>query len=243
MTGPSPIFEGEKGFQKLVSGPLPIAGPFAPDAKAVASRVPADGFMINKTSIKCWPVEYHAQSAVEAALALRPKFKDAAEIESVLVESHDAAVDIIGSEPEKWRPQSRETADHSLPYIVAAALADGEVTQATFDRERFTDPALLELVARVEVRRHKELSSLYAGTVGNIVTVRLRSGQMLTRRVDHACGFVRNPMSDRQVEDKFHRQADSVLGRKRAEALLGWCWGLEKAPNLDAFADLMEVRR
>jgi 2-methylcitrate dehydratase len=199
--------------------------------------------MITKTSIKCWPVEYHAQSAVEAALALRPKVRSAADIESVVVESHDAAVDIIGSEPEKWRPASRETADHSLPYIVAAALADGEVTQKTFDPERFTDAALLDLVRRVEVRRHKELSGLYPHTIGNIVTVRLRGGQTLTRRVDHACGYVRNPMSDQQVEAKYHRQADPVLGPKRAEALLRWCWQLERAANLDAFADLIEVRR
>ena len=245
MTGPAPIFEGEKGFQKLVSGPLPIAAPFAaPSASGQSSpRVPPDGFMMTKTSIKCWPVEYHAQSAVEAALALRPKIRNVAEIESVVVESHDAAVDIIGSEPEKWRPASRETADHSLPYIVAAALADGEVTQHTFAPQRYTDPALLELVARVEVRRHKELSGLYPHTVGNIVSVRLRGGQTVTRRVDHACGFVRNPMSDRQVEAKFHNQADPVLGRGRAELLLEYCWKLEKADNLDAFVDLMEVRR
>ena len=243
MTGPSPIFEGEKGFQKLVSGPLPIAGPFGADRGNGKSRVPSDGLMITRTSIKCWPVEYHAQSAVEASLALRPKIQNVADIESVLVESHDAAVDIIGSEPEKWRPASRETADHSLPYIVAAALADGQVTQHTFDEKRFTDESLLKLVARVEVRRHKELSALYAGTVGNIVTVRLRGGQTLTKRVDHACGFVRNPMSDQQVEEKYHRQADPVLGRERADALLKWCWTLERAANLDQFAELMEVRR
>src|SRR5947199_4218815 len=57
MTGPAPIFEGEKGFEKLVSGPLAPVGPFG-DPPA-----PADGdFMISQTSIKCWPVEYHAQS-------------------------------------------------------------------------------------------------------------------------------------------------------------------------------------
>jgi len=54
---------------------------------------------------------------------------------------------------------------------------------------------------------------------------------------------VRNPMSDPQVEDKYYRQAEPVLGRKRAEALLKWCWGLDKAANLDALADLIEVRR
>lgn len=241
MTGPAPIFEGEKGFQKLVSGPLPIAGPFRQGASA--ARVPSDGFMITRTYIKCWPVEYHAQSAVEASLALRQKVRDVAEIESVLVESHDAAVDIIGSEPEKWRPASRETADHSLPYIVAAALADGKVTHHQFDPERFTDPQLLDLVRRVEVKRHRELSDLYPHTIGNIVTLRLRGGRTLTKRVDHACGNVHNPMSDEQVEAKFHQQADPVLGRERADALVEWCWDLEKAPDLDAFTELMEVRR
>ena len=241
MTGPSPIFEGDKGFEKLVSGPLPIADPFGKDSPV--SHVPADGFMIRKTSIKCWPVEYHAQSAVEAALAIRPKIRDVADIESVLVESHDAAVDIIGSEPEKWRPASRETADHSLPYIVAAALVDGEITHRQFDPERFSDAALLELVQKVEVRRHRELSRLYPNTIGNIVTVRLRSGHTLTRRVDHACGNVNNPMSDEQVARKFHNQADPVLGSNRADAVLTWCWGLEKVANLNAFTELMEVRR
>lgn len=241
MTGPAPIFEGEKGFQKLVSGPLPIGGPFGHGMSAM--RVPADGFMITRTYIKCWPVEYHAQSAVEASLALRHKVGDVGEIESVLVESHDAAVDIIGSEPEKWRPASRETADHSLPYIVAAALADGKVTHAQFDPDRFTDASLLDLVQRVEVRRHKELSDLYPHTIGNIVTLRLRGGRTLTRRVDHACGNVHNPMSDEQVETKFHLQADPVLGRERADALLEWCWDLDKAPDLDDFTELMEVRR
>ena len=241
ITGPAPIFEGEKGFEKLVSGPLPIAEPFAQDRPA--AHVPADGFMITKTSIKCWPVEYHAQSAVEASLWLHEKIGDPDKIESVLVESHDAAVDIIGSEPEKWRPGSRETADHSLPYIVAAALADGGVTERTFDPERFGEAKLLELVQRVEVRRHRELSGLYPNTIGNIVTVRLRGGQTLTRRVDHACGNVNNPMSDEQVEAKFYRQAEPVLGRERAQKLLEWCRKLEKATGLDQFTELMEVRR
>jgi hypothetical protein len=61
--------------------------------------------------------------------------------------------------------------------------------------------------------------------------------------VDHACGNVNNPMSDQQVETKFHNQADPVLGPQRAGALLRWCWGLDRAANLDILAELMEVRR
>ena len=88
--------------------------------------------MILKTSIKYWPAEYHSQSAIEAALHIRNQISDLSQVKSMVIESHDASVDIIGSEPEKWRPQQRETADHSLPYITAVALIDGEVTDKQF---------------------------------------------------------------------------------------------------------------
>src|SRR3954447_9831252 len=143
MTGPSPIFEGEKGFEKLVSREaIRLQGPIVGEK---------DELMILRTSIKCWPVEYHAQSAVQAAIDLRQQIADPSQIESVLIESHDAAVDIIGSEPEKWRPKSRETADHSLPYITAAALYDGDVTLNTFSAERIADVKLIEFVQKVKV--------------------------------------------------------------------------------------------
>ena len=75
--------------------------------------------MILKTSIKYWPAEYHSQSAIEAAMELRTQISSTDEIQSIQIESHDASVDIIGSSPEQWKPTSRETADHSLPYITA----------------------------------------------------------------------------------------------------------------------------
>jgi len=208
FTGPAPIFEGEKGFEKLVSGPLDDI------------RLPKDDFMILKTSIKFWPAEYHSQSAIEAALKLRTQINDIAQVESVRIESHGAAVDIIGSEPEKWHPTTRETADHSLPYIVAASLADGEISERQFTPERLADPKLLDLVKRVEVHRHAELTAAYPGAVGNIITVRLRNNNnrtlTLTERVDYPRGHARNPLTDAEVETKFHSLADPVLGSDRA---------------------------
>jgi len=233
MTGPSPIFEGEKGFEKLVSREaIKLAGPI------VGER---DELMILRTSIKCWPVEYHAQSAVEAAVALRQQLGDPSQIESVLIESHDAAVDIIGSEPEKWRPKSRETADHSLPYITAAALYDGDVTLATFSAKRIADAKLIDFVQKVKVVRHNELSAMYPGAVGNIVTVKLRDGRTLTKRVDHACGHAKNRMSDGQVRAKFHRLADPVIGAQRANGIVTWVEKLDVAPRIDELFPLLAV--
>jgi 2-methylcitrate dehydratase len=229
ITGPAPIFEGEKGFEKLVSGSLEDI------------RLPKDDFMIVKTSIKFWPAEYHSQGAIEAALKLRTQIKDIAEIESVRIESHDAAVDIIGSEPEKWHPTTRETADHSLPYIVAASLADGEITERQFASERLADRKLIDFVQRVEVHRNAELSAAYPGAVGNIIIIRLRDGRTATERVDYPRGHARNPLTDAEVEAKFHSLADPVLGADRAAALCGWLWRIDQADNLNELSSLIKV--
>src|SRR5207248_4246562 len=198
MTGPAPIFEGEKGFEKLVSGPLN-------DFKlpTVASGMSREDVMILKTSIKFWPAEYHGQSAIEAALKLRDQIGDLSEIESILIESHDAAVDIIGSEPEKWRPATRETADHSLPYLVAVALTDGEVTDKQFGRERFSHPDIWKFLENVKVERNSELSSMYPDAVANIVHLDLADGRRLSRRVDYPLRHAKNRLKDTEVEEKF----------------------------------------
>jgi 2-methylcitrate dehydratase len=236
VTGPSPIFEGEKGFEKLVSGP------FEPRVGRWAGGTSSNEFMILQTSIKFWPAEYHSQSAIEAALKLRPQIGSTAQIESILVESHGAAVDIIGSEPEKWRPTHRETADHSLPYIVAAALADGEITARQFSPERLGDAALLALVQRVKVERHEELSARYPEATGNIVTVRLSGGRVLSERVDYPRGHARNPLTDAELEGKFHALVDSRLGTERADELLRILWHLEQPDKIKTLLPLMEVR-
>lgn len=236
MTGPSPIFEGKMGFEKLVSGPLKLAGPFAQ-----APVANPNDCMICKTSIKYWPVEYHAQSAVEASLALRTQIPDLSAIQSVVVESHDAAVDIIGSDPAKWSPNTRETADHSLPYIVAAALLDGQITDHQFSAERFRDPVLLNLLGRVKVTRHAELSAAYPRAVGNIITVTLRDGSRLVRRVDFPYGSAVNPLSDADVEAKFHALADARIGLERAGQLLQTIWKLDELKTIDDLPALLEI--
>ncbi|HEX4125106.1 MAG TPA: MmgE/PrpD family protein [Tepidisphaeraceae bacterium] len=247
MTGPSPIFEGEKGFEKLVSGPLQLHG-------LLVGEKEQRGLMILRTSIKCWPVEYHAQSAVQAALEVRAEaLRHAAAqppdsspdssppIQSVLIESHDASVDIIGTGAEKWRPATRETADHSLPYIVAAALMDGQITAESFSPQRFTDPKLLAFLPRVQVQRNVELSARYPGSVGNIVTATLANGREISKRVDDPLGHARNPMTDAQVADKFHRQADPLLGRAAAEAVADWVNQLESQSKIDELFPLLRV--
>ncbi len=229
LTGPAPIFEGELGFMKLVSREdfdLPVLG---------GNGVP---FMITKTYVKFWPAEYHSQSAIDAALQLRPEIGSIDNVVSIDIDTFNAAVDIIGKDPEKWRPKTRETADHSLPYCTAVALTDGNVTEAQFDPLRFRDERLLDLVARTRLHRDAELNARYPRGIPNRLRVKLADGRTLVREVEFPRGHALNPMTDAEVEQKFRRLVEPRYGKERASQILAACWNLE---NLKNASDLIRL--
>jgi 2-methylcitrate dehydratase len=234
MTGPAPIFEGQMGFEKELDVSLGNVGDKfvkQPDARAPDEGTAA---MILKTSIKYWPAEYHSQSAIEAALFLREQIVDPGQIKTMTIESHDASVDIIGSEREKWKPETRETADHSLPYITAVALMDGEVTSKQFEPERFADPKIWKFLENVKVERNVELSAIYPGAVANIVHIDLADGRRLSKRVDYPLGHAKNPLKDSEVEGKFMSLVAQPLGEQRAKEIIDLVWKMDEATNVDA---------
>jgi 2-methylcitrate dehydratase len=230
LTGPAPIFEGEVGFMRLLTGPFSVA-PLG------GGKQP---FMITQTYIKFWPAEYHSQSAIDAALQLRPQVGDVGKIKAIDIHTFDAAVDIIGKDPEKWRPKTRETADHSLPYCTAVALADGDVTLAQFEPSRFSDPALLDLVAKVKVHRDAELSKRYPAGIPNRLTITLADGKQLVKEVEFPRGHTRNPMTDAEVEAKFRRLAEPRFGKARCDAILKACWELDKLKSAGELVKLLQ---
>ncbi len=240
MTGPGPIFEGQMGLEKQLGVSLGNVGekfavPFAKNDQGPAS-------MILRTSIKFWPAEYHSQSAIEAALFLRQQIGKGVEVKSMTIESHDASVDIIGSEPEKWKPETRETADHSLPYITAVALIDGEVTEKQFQPERFKDPKIWKFLENVKVERNAELSAMYPDAVANIVHVELADGRRLTKRVAYPMGHAKNPLKDTEVERKFFALVKPELGETRAKKIVDLVWKLDEATNVDELMRAMEMK-
>ena len=240
MTGPAPIFEGQMGFEKELGVSMGNVGDlFDKRAAAIADEGPAS--MILKTSIKYWPAEYHSQSAIEAALFLRKEIPDLSTVKGMLIESHDASVDIIGSEPEKWKPQSRETADHSLPYITAVALMDGEITDKQFEPARFTEPRIVKFLENVKVIRNDELSALYADAVANIVHVELKDGRTLSKRVDYPLGNAKNRLKDSELEGKVMALVSPALGEAGVKKIFAHVWKLDEAPNVTELMRLAEM--
>lgn len=226
LTGPAPIFEGEMGFCKQVSGPLQLA-PFGGENGS-------NDFMINRTSIKFWPAEYHSQSAIHAALELRSQIGDPRQIQSLDIFSFDAAVDIIGKDPEKWRPKTRETADHSLPYCTAVALIDGDVTLESFSPQRLSDPVVLDLTAKIRVLRDAELTRRYPQGIPNRLVATLADGRTFTAENEFPRGHDQNPMTDEEVTVKFRKLAHGVLSPEAQDRVLKLCWELPQLTDLNA---------
>jgi 2-methylcitrate dehydratase len=221
MTGPAPLFEGEMGFMQQVAGPLEVphlGGPAASD------------WMLPQTSIKFVPAEYHSQSAIAAALELRAELRDPRRIRSIEIATFRTAIEIIAKDPEKWRPGSRETADHSLPYCTVVALVDGQVSPAQFTAERLNDPLILDLMARTTVVEDRAFSALYPEAVPGRVTLILDDGTKLVREIGDPPGHARKPLTDDQLRTKFHALVDPVLGQERAELIHARVAGLESDP-------------
>jgi 2-methylcitrate dehydratase len=235
MTGPSQVFEGEMGFFKEVCGG---------DAFDIERFGGQDGepFMIGRTYIKKYPAEYHSQSAIDAALQILEEAGrklPPGEVREVEIATFTASHEIIGREPEKWRPQSRETADHSLPYMTCAALVDGFVDQSSFAERRYRDESLLSLVAKTRVVADPGFDRLYPGKgIPNRVRVALQDGRVYERRVDAPRGHALNPMTDDEVVEKFRSMADSRLRPAQASEALDLMWRLDE---LDDIGELMET--
>jgi 2-methylcitrate dehydratase len=234
LTGPAPIFEGEMGFFKQVSGPFTIA--------KLGGEVAGDtDFMIKRTSIKFWPAEYHSQSAIHAALELRPQIGNLSRLKSLDIYSFDAAVDIIGKDPEKWRPKTRETADHSLPYCTAVALVDGDVTLDSFSDARLRDESLLALVAKIQIHRDAALTARYPRGIPNRLVATLADGKQVTAENEFPRGHDQNPMTDDEVEAKFRRLAKGRLDESKTNRVLELCRSLDQLPNVEELMGLFRA--
>ena len=197
--------------------------------------------MIDQTYIKFYPAEYHSQSAIDAALELRPQIKSVEEIEKITIETFNAAVEIIGGEPEKWRPTTRETADHSLPYCVAVALKDGKVTLASFDEAHLRDKLLMALVQKIEVKANTELNAKYPEGIPNLIRIKKKDGKTLMKEVTFPRGHARNPMTDEEVVTKFRSLADPMLSPSKIDEILDRCWNLDRQAEIGPLLRLFTI--
>jgi len=225
FTGPNSIFSGQHGFFQQVSGSFTLS-------KDPLLKIE----MILKTHVKRFPAEHHAQSAIEACLALRNRIS-IKDIKTVIVETFDAGLDIIGKEKEKWEPQTRETADHSLPYLVAVSLLDGDVTLKQYEKKRFLDKDVRGLMKKIKVKRAAGLNQLYPRNLPVRVLVFTKQGHGDREEVLRPKGYAGHPLSRLDLETKFKNLASRCLASNQINAVLEKINQIEKITHLNTLSN------
>lgn len=217
-TGPSEIIEGEFGLVNLIFGGKSL------NLEAFASL--GEEFKILKTHIKKWPVEYHAEAAVDAALAVREIVGDVEKIKTVEIFSYEACKSIIG-DVYKRRPDTKETADHSIYFILAVALLQGSIDLQDYSPEKYLDPEITQFIygciKDVEVLHSYDLDyydrSFPTFPIMLIPRDENRKALCIVE-VKKPKGHFANPMTDRELENKFWSLCEGIVCKTDTDRLV-----------------------
>lgn len=230
MSGPAAPFEGKDGVFERVWPALPDIRFGADEGRPAA---------IERASLKRYPACFWAQVGIDLVVGLRARVDPAAVTAIEVATARSAWWSIGGGRgdaAEKWRPGTRETADHSMPFLLASALLDGHIDERTFAATRLTDPGLLSLMDRISVVERADLTaSATRDRCPTELTLRLDDGTELSAGNEVAKGHPGNPMSDADIADKFAEFTARVLPDEDASRLAELLW------NLPALRDLSEV--
>src|SRR5437588_3808330 len=233
LTGPAPIFEGHSGFFKQVSGPAEIdVGAFG------GRRVP---FRIHRCSLKAYPAVIYTQTAIVAGIEVAKEIGALDHIAAIEIATTRRGYERTGSEPEKWSPQTRDTADHSLPYITARAMFDGDITNESFAPQMYRDPRILAFMQKIKVSEDADLTARVGAAVPTRVTAILADGRRIARQVDYAPGFAGRPMDREDVERKFRGNAGKRWPKQQTDAVLQTLWAFERANDLSSLLGALAV--
>jgi 2-methylcitrate dehydratase len=228
MTGPPEIFSGSHGFFEGVSmGPVemqPLAGEDGNDRQ----------FRLMESRFKRFPAGFVSQTAIEAALEARETLgiTEASDIRRVHIRTFESGLRIMAGDPTRWHPETRETADHSIPYVVGCALKFGTLDPRHFEDDVLRDADLLDLMSRIEVVRDPECDAAWPEAILNIVTIESNDGRTHTANVPYYTGHFKKPMTDHQIEEKFRGLTDPFIAKPKQDETIKLVWDLDSITDL-----------
>ncbi len=233
-TGPEHVVDGKEGLTHC----------FGPEWKlGVLTEALGESWRITQCGMKAFPTEALTHTPISAVLDLvKENDVRADDVEKVHIRSLARAADIL-SDPSKYDPRSKETADHSLPYVIAAALVDRQVTAAQFTPEKIMDEKIRAQLKKVEVVADPEIEKVFPGLQRVIVTIRTNNGREFTKQLDYPKGDPRNPLSDREIEEKFDALAGPVMSKPARKKLKDAVWKLEELGSVSELMKLTRARR
>ncbi len=231
-TGPEHVVDGKEGLTHC----------FGPSWKLnLLTDGLGESWRITQCGMKAFPTEALTHTPISAVLDivksndLKPE-----QVEKVQIRSLARAADIL-SDPSKYDPQSKETADHSLPYVIAAAIAERQVTPVQFEMKKIMDPTIRAQLKKVEVVADPEIEKVFPALQRVIVNLTTVDGQTFTKQLDYPKGDPRNPLTDAEAEEKFAALAEGVLSDGAQKKLKNAIWNLEKLGSVSKLMGLMKA--
>jgi len=231
-TGPEHVVDGKEGLTHC----------FGPEWKLnLLTDGLGDSWRITQCGMKAFPTEALTHTPISAVLDLiKTNDLKADQVERVQIRSLARAADIL-SDPSKYDPRTKETADHSLPYVIAAAIVDRQVTPAQFEMKKIMDPVIRAQLKKVEVVADPEIEKVFPALQRVVVNITTIEGRTFSKQLDYPKGDPRNPLTDAEVEEKFAALADGVLSAGAQKKLIDAIWRLEKVGSVSKLMSLMKA--
>lgn len=231
-TGPEHVIDGKEGLVHC----------FGPDWKLnVLTDGLGESWRITQCGMKAFPTEALTHTPISAVLGivkendLKPE-----EILEVHVRTTARGADIL-SDPSKYDPHTKETADHSLPYVIAAAIAERQVTPLQFEMHKILDPRIREQLRKIVVVADPEIEKVFPALQRVIVKITTLDGRSFEKQLDFPKGDPRNPLTDREVEEKFEALSDPVLSKRAQRKIIDATWNLEKFSSTSEYMQLLKA--
>jgi 2-methylcitrate dehydratase len=164
---------------------------------------------------------------------------DRSEISEIIVETTRRGADIL-SDPSKYHPTTKETADHSLPYCIAVAVAKGNVLPSDFEEDALRDEFVLELLPRIRVVPNPEIDAIFPNVKRAIVTIKTKDGRICKKKEDFAKGQPERPLSEQELFAKFHANAHAALNKSKREKLIHTTLSIDQLDSVREYLPLFQ---
>ena len=234
--------KGYSGPEHVVDGKEGLTHVFGPEWKLnLLTDGLGDSWRITQCGMKAFPTEALTHTPISAVLDLvKTNDLHPEQVEKIQIRSLARAADIL-SDPSKYDPHTRETADHSLPYVIAAALVERKVTPVQFTMEKIMDPKIRAQLKKVEVVADPEIEKVFPALQRVIVNMTTTDGRTFSKQLDFPKGDPRNPLTDQEVEEKFGALAEGVLSTGAQKKLKEAIWNLEDSDSIRKLMALMKA--
>jgi 2-methylcitrate dehydratase len=197
------------------------------DVDALIGNLGKD-YKILECGMKAFPTEALTHTHISCALnAMINNDLDYKDIKEVKVTCFAQAYDIL-FDPAKYRPESRETADHSLPYCLAAAIVDKKITTQSFSDEKLNDPAIFEVIDKIKGEPSLEFEKMFPAKQPSKVVITTNDGRSFEEYLEYPKGDPRQPMTMQDLENKFNSLSDKVLSEERLSDVKDLIFNCEK---------------